>query len=94
MDGRAGGWMDGWTDGRAEFPRPRERDRERESGSSSLLAVTRMERRDRAGRTAEAGQAKIGDHEQGEERRGEEERGRKSPREYRYLLGGPPGPDV
>jgi hypothetical protein len=77
------------------------RERERESGRllfspllSSLLAVTRMERRDRAGRTAEAG----GSVTTSRERRGEEEiereREREPPREYRYLLGGPPGPDV
>jgi len=77
--------MDGPTDGRNFLDRERsERERERESGRllfspllSSLLAVTRMERRDRAGRTAEAG----GSVTTSRERRGEEEIERERERE-------------
>lgn len=89
--------MDGRTGGRAEFPRPREKERKRERSERArdrLLFSSRChedEREDRTGRMAEAmlaGQANIGDHEQRERER------ESPPSEYRYFLGGPPGPDV
>jgi len=93
MDRRTGGISSTEREAR-EREREREGERERESATgsssllSSLLAVTRMERRDRAGRTAEADQAKIGDHEQGEERERERE---KTPSRVPLPPRGPPG---